>query len=228
MSSVKYSLVFARAIASTLLILTFFVSGCAQKKILDDNQGLIDLSEKSVALFSVKISNQKDPNNQLGLRGTMICPEKETCITRPYYHEAGDPYKSEKNKYNEYLLSFDLKPGTHNIYELLTIASWALGTGVNVPINLEAVIKPNSVIYLGHMDVVVREKQNENEESAATFPLLGAAILGFASGTFDIIVEDRYDKDIMIYASKYPALQNVKVEKSILSQWIRPENRKDR
>jgi hypothetical protein len=49
--------------------------------------------------------------------------------------------------------------------------------------------------------------------------------IGFSSGTFDVVVEDRFDEDMKLFVSEYPALQNVKVEKTILPRWIRPENR---
>ena len=47
---------------------------------------------------------------------------------------------------------------------------------------------------------------------------------GFSTGTFDVIVEDRFDEDMISFISEYPALQEVKVEKAILPQWKRPEN----
>ena len=38
-------------------------------------------------------------------------------------------------------------------------------------------------------------------------------------------VEDKFDEDMKSFISEYPGLQQVKVEKSILPEWIRPENR---
>jgi hypothetical protein len=204
------------------------MGGCAHNMALNKGQNTIELSGKSVALLSVKISNQNKPGYQLDLGVFTICPEHETCYTVPYMHKAENAYKSEKDKYNEYLLSFDLESGTHNIYFLSVgyVVPLLLGAGANVPINLEAEVKPNSVVYLGHMDVILREKKSDNEERAAIFPLFDAAVVGFSTGTFDVVVEDRFDEDIKLFASEYPALQNAKIEKSILPQWIRPENRK--
>ena len=96
----------------------------------------------------------------------------------------------------------------------------------SVPINLITDIKPNAVVYLGHMEVVLRERKSDTEERAALFPLIDAAVAGFSSGTFDVVVEDRFDEDIKLFSSEYHALQNAKIEKSILPQWVRPENRK--
>jgi len=55
--------------------------------------------------------------------------------------------------------------------------------------------------------------------------LIDQAVAGFSTGTFDVVVEDKYDEDMKLFISEYPALQNTKVEKSILPQWIRPEKR---
>ena len=101
-----------------LFVLCFFfvMSGCANKMALTKGQDKVDLSKKSIVLFSFKISNLNKPDYQLELRGTFICPQSKKCSTGPYYHIAEGPYKSEKGLFNEYLLSFELDPATYNIH----------------------------------------------------------------------------------------------------------------
>jgi hypothetical protein len=65
----------------------------------------------------------------------------------------------------------------------------------------------------------------DNEERAGLFPLVDAVIAGFSSGTFDVVVEGRFEENMKRFNSEYPALQSVQVEKSILPKWARPENR---
>jgi len=87
-------------------------------------------------------------------------------------------------------------------------------------------IIPNKISYLGHLDVVLRERKNDNEiRAGSVIPLIDQATSGFSTGTFDVVIEDRFDEDMKAFISEYPALQNVIIEKAILPQWIRPENK---
>ena len=208
--------------------LAFVVSGCSHNMALTKGQTNIVLSTNSIALLSVKIFNQNKPGRQLDLAGFIICPQSKTCTDGAVnLYKADDLYKSEKDLFNEYLLSFELESGTYNIKSIIAVYSVPLlvSAGGGASLDLKAEIKPKSVIYLGHIDAILRERKNDNEERAGLFPLIDSAIAGFSSGTFDVVVEDRFEEDMKGFNSEYPALQSVQIEKSILPQWIRPENR---
>ena len=120
-----------------------------------------------------------------------------------------------------------MEGGTYNLqwigtkYEIPLVVS---GFG-GIPVYTKIDIKPNSIIYLGHLDVVLRERKSDNEKRAGNvMPLMDQSIPGFSTGTFDVIVEDKYDDDMKLFISEYPALQKVTIEKSVLPQWIKPEN----
>jgi hypothetical protein len=73
---------------------------------------------------------------------------------------------------------------------------------------------------------VLRERKTDNETRAGSiFPLIDQSIVGFSGGTFDVVIEDKFDEDMQSFIKEYPVLQKVKVEKSILPQWIRPEKK---
>jgi hypothetical protein len=213
-----------------ILCLILVVAGCAGHKMaLTKGQTNIDATKKSIALLSVKVSNQYKTSCQLDITGVLLCPQSETCSRPlPYFHKAESPYKSEKDRFNEFLLSFELEAGTYNIRWIGTsfeIPFVVAGYG-KVPLDTKIDIKPNTISYLGHLDVVMRERKNDDEKRAgAVLPLIDQAAAGFSTGTFDVVVEDQYDNDLKIFVSEYPGLQNIKVEKSILPQWIRPEKR---
>ena len=215
-----------------ILSLVFVMTGCAGHKMaLTKGQTNIDVTKKSLALLSVKISNQYKPNYQLDIIGALICPQSERCGhgSRKHFHNIGSPYKirSVENSFNEYLLSFEFESGTYNFHSMGAVYDHFLITGGGpVPLNFKLKIKPNAVIYLGHLDVVMRERKNDSEERAGPLrPLLDQnPVVGAYSSTFDVLVEDKFEEDMTLFISEYPALQKVKVEKSILPQWIRPEN----
>jgi hypothetical protein len=203
------------------------MSGCAGNKMaLNKSQSDIDLTNKSIALLSVRISNQYKPGRQLELQSVVICPQSEPNCKQGIPSNYGSPYKPykrEKDYFNEYLLKYELESGTYNIDGLYTtyrIPTLTSGVGF-AKLNLTTEIKANSIIYLGHLDIVLREKKNNAEISAGgATPFIDQYIAGFSSGTFDIIVEDKFDEDMESFISEYPALQKVKVEKSILPQGI--------
>ena len=214
-----------------IICLVFTMSGCGGNKMaLTKGKSDINLTKKSIVLLSVRISNQYKPKRQLELQNVIICPQSETNCKHDLPSHFESPYKSykkEKNHFNEYLLSYELESDTYNIDGLYTtyrIPTLTAGFGF-AKLNLKTEIKPNSISYLGHLDIILREKKSDAEISAGgNVPYIDQSIAGFSSGTFDVVVEDKFDEDMKSFISEYPALQKVKVEKSVLPQWIRPEN----
>ena len=220
-----------------ILCLAILMSGCAAHYMaLSKGQSHIDLTKKSIALLSVKTSNQLAPTFQFNLIGAIICPQSETCSNpRPYLYKASSAYKSEKDRFNEYLLSFELEPGTYYIRSVGAVYdSYFSEAGGYIPLDLKIDIRPNTISYLGHIDVILRERKADTEkvvgrELVNISPMVRIELkktsrVGFSTGTYDIIIEDKFAEDMKAFISEYPALKNVKVEKAILPQWIRPEN----
>ena len=213
-----------------IFCLVFAMSGCAGNKMaLTKGKSDINLKNKSIALLSVRISNQYKPSRQLELLSVVICPQSEPNCRHDLLSNPGSPYKPYKRKkrhFNEYLLSYELESGTFNIdgfYTTYQIPALISGFGF-AKLNLKTEIKPNSISYLGHLDIILREKKSDAEiRAGSAIPFIDQSIAGFSSGTFDVVVEDKFDEDMKSFISEYPALQKIKVEKSILPQWIRPE-----
>jgi hypothetical protein len=214
-----------------IFCLVFAMSGChGNKMALTKSKSDIDLTKKSIALFSVRISNQYNAGRQLNLQSIVICPQSEPNCKLDLPPNPGSPYKpykKERDYFNEYLISYELESDSYIIdgfYMTYRIPTLTYGIGF-AKLNLKTEIKPKTISYLGHLDIVLREKKNNTETSAGdNVPYIDQSVAGFSSGTFDIVIEDKFDEDMKSFISEYPALQNVKVEKSILPQWIRPEN----
>ena len=218
--------------------LIFVMSGCASHGMaLNKGQAEIDVSKKSIALMTARISNRYKPKYQLDIVTTYICPSPQADCSRSYdniYKTNGSCLvNSMEDSFNEYLLSFELESGTYYLDGMGALYSSLLITGGGiVPLHLQLDIKPNSVVYLGHLDIVMRERNNDNEMRAGRmFPLIDQATIGTSSGTFDVVVEDNFEEDVKLFIPEYPALQKVKIEKALLPQWTRPrievESKKD-
>ena len=203
----------------------FVSSGCAGNMALSKGQQQVDLSERSVALASIKISNQNKPNYQPDLLYAFF-DANSVDAEKTHISLKVAPYRSEKDKYNEYLLSFPLKPGRYTLSQIW--GNYKIPVVINaicsVPLNAEIEIKANSIVYLGHIEAVIRERTKDSETRAgALVPIMDQTIAGFAGGTFDVAIEDKFDSDMNAYLAEYPVLGKVKVEKAIMPQWVRPE-----
>ena len=214
-----------------IVLVVFAVSGCGHKMALTKGQTSIDVSQKSLVLLSVKIANQHKPNYQLDIIGTLICPQSERCGhgSVKYFYKSSDAYKikSVENSFNEYLLSYELEGGAYQMHSMGAVYDhFPITGGGSVPLNYSLDVKPKAVMYLGHLDIVMRERKTDREERAGNVvPVIDQMTVGTATGTYDVVAEDRFDEDVKLFVSEYPALQKIKIEKAILPQWIRPENR---
>jgi hypothetical protein len=191
---------------------------------LRKGQDNINLSNKSLALFTVKVANQYKPGYQPNK--LLVFIEGANSGAYKVIMES-PPHISEKDSFNEYLLSFDLKPGISKFYKIWFIYADTFVVGrANIPFDLEADIKQNSIQYLGHIDTIIREKKNDNEKSAGPLlPLIDQATTGFSSATYDIVIEDKFDDDMKKFFSEYPGLQKVKIDKTVFPKGTGIENK---
>lgn len=207
------------------IVMMFVLSGCAANMALTKGQEQVDLSEKSVVLASIRISNQNKPGYQPSLMYAFFFANSSDA-EKTHIDLKVDPFKSEKDKYNEYLMSFTLKPGKYNFSQIwgnYKIPMLMNATCV-VPINSQIEVKPNSIVYVGHIDATIRERKNDTEDRAGgLIPLIDQSLSGFSSGTFDVVISDKYEEDIKAYAAEYPAVGKINVEKAIMPLWVRPE-----
>jgi hypothetical protein len=206
-------------------VMVFMVAGCASNMALTKGQEQIDVSKQSIALASIKISNQNKPGYQPSLLYAFFLADSSDS-EKTHIDLKIEPFRIEKDQYNEYLMSFYLKPGKYNFSQI-----WGdykipllLNAICSVPLNAQIEIKPNSIIYLGHIDATIRERKNDNEERAGgLFPLIDQSVAGFSSGTFNVAINDKFEEDVKAYISEYPGLGKVKIDKAIMPSWIRPE-----
>ena len=214
-----------------VLCLVFIITSCGYNMALTKGQTDIDVTKKSIALLSVKISNQFKPNYQLEVMGSLICPQSERCGhgSVKYFRKTNSAYriKSAKNSFNEYLLSYELESGSYHFHSIGAAYDHnGISGGGSVPLNYKFEMKSNSITYLGHLDIVMREMKNKSEIRAGRVgpPWQQNPVVGAYTGTYDVVVENKYEEDMKLFISEYPALKNANVEKAILPQWIRPEN----
>ena len=77
------------------------------------------------------------------------------------------------------------------------------------------------VYYLGSVQATIRERKDNEFRAGPVIPLIDQAVAGASSGTFDVTIVDRFDQDIELFKSTFPALNGTLVVKKILSTWDR-------
>jgi hypothetical protein len=214
--------------------LALVAGGCAAHGMaLRKGQDRIDPGKGAIVLLSIRTTNELDPKSEIDVIGLIVCPAAEPCTNpRPYLYKADGPFRREKGRFQEYLLSLALAPGAYVIDSVgLLHQTFFTAGGGYTPLRLAVEVRAGTVGYLGHMDVVLRRKTSEAERTAGREQVDLAVVrverkgeggAGFAAGTTDVRIEDRFDEDMGSFASRYPGLRGVRVEKALLGPWIRP------
>lgn len=211
-----------------VVFIVAIITGCGQNMALVKGQDSIDLSNTSIALLTVNMSNKYKKDYQPTVGAVNIGPESERPVPAHAFYTKKASVKKTEDQNNDFFLSFNLAPGRNVLkaiwghYDSFFVSAVCVASDLELATDLQ----PNSVVYLGHITALIRERKSDAEERAGSvIPLIDQYVTGFAGGTFDIFVDDRFDEDMKYFLKEYPGLQKVQVVKSILPQWIRPENR---
>ena len=85
---------------------------------------------------------------------------------------------------------------------------------------LDAELKPStpSVIYLGHVQAVLRERKDNELSAGKSHPWMlgGQQICGAVSGTFDVSISNQWDKDESNFRESFENLKDTPIEIEIL------------
>ena len=87
--------------------------------------------------------------------------------------------------------------------------SYAVNADFNVP--------PQAVVYLGHLDIVNKERIDKDDQASGfAIPLIDQAVAGFSGGTLGVALSDHYERDIGMFRAEYPVTMNVPVVRAPL------------
>jgi len=208
-----------------IALIAFLFAGCATIKPSALNQSIqsIDISQESIAILSIKVSNKFKPTYQPKIKQVLVW-ENGKDNNKKYSFKVEDSYKEIENEYNEYLISFQLTPGKYKLSKLFAQSGiFPVKGGFSIPIYSVFEIEANKIIYLGHIDASVKEKTNDDELRAGpVIPLLDQAVTGASGGTFVIDISDMFENDIDLFKKQYPYLSSYNIENKTLPQWKKP------
>lgn len=219
---------------SLFIILSFIVAatGCATRMALEKNKTTLDTSKESIALMTIRTSNQVKQKYQLPLSDTWV----KTGEGKKAEHFATNRhFNYVKHQFTEYLISLALPPGKNTIWLITGRIRGGSYAGFQIKPNISFNLEPDSIVYLGHLEMVNRLK-SEGEKQPARFVALDGSLLGLLlgytsyglaglpEGFMELTITDRFDEDIKNFKQRYPVLENYTIKKDI----IKPEKEEDK
>lgn len=122
----------------------------------------------------------------------------------------------------EHTLSLALPPGKYRLRCVqTTVAKTAWGCA---PVFANFEIHADTVRYLGHIDILRRERKSDMELRAGSLiPLFDQWYAGYSTGTFDVSIRDGSDVDLPRFRARYPFLSGeATVTNAVLPPWRPP------
>jgi hypothetical protein len=197
---------FLCAIAAVLVM-----SGCATS--LDKKATAIDWTKGSVVVMSVEMTNQYKPGYQPTGLGVML-KKKSGSETR----ESIPAFSQIPTSGNTFLVTQQIQPGRYTISKIYGFSRKVLIMGgIDFAVDAPFEVAPNSVVYLGRVSAINKEKTNKNDQSTGgVLPLIDQAVSGFGPGTLTVSLGDNYAEDVMVLKQDYASMQNVEVVRNPL------------
>ena len=121
----------------------------------------------------------------------------------------------------EQTVTIGLPPGKYRLRCVQTIS----GTGSGcAPVFADFEITAGTVSYLGHLDILRRERKSDAEApSGAMIPFFDQWYTGYSTGTFEVAIRDGADVDLPRFRSRYPALnEKTTIANAVLPPWHPP------
>lgn len=170
------------------------------------------LPGKGVVLFTLRAENRFKPAYQ----PKVMWVEAAGASQKSSRFWVGDPYVKEESKIKEYLVSIDLAPGHYTLKNILGVSQTLLISGrFKYPAEVPFDVKDGSISYIGHIQMVNRQRQEGERASGKPLPLIDQRVTGYSTGTMDVTVSDRADADLAAFARAYPQLRIDGVERAI-------------
>lgn len=215
----------ARTTVVVLIASFLFLNGCASIKNapISNEVKAIYTRYESVGFITLKASNNKNTSYQPEVKYALIWDDKAE-NRRKYSFKVVEPYNKAKNEFNEYIISFKLKPGKYVFREIFAQSGIFPVRGTfEVPLYKKITVPENKIIYFGHVEANIVDRTIDDQLRAGPVtPLIDQAVVGASTGTFVISIQDRFETDTALIRSKYGYLSEAEIENMTLSEWQQP------
>jgi len=198
-----------KALFAALAIIV--LSGCATS--LDKTATAVDWTKGSVVAISVELHNEYKPNYHPTHLGVVIMKKTGTDSRQRIPAFSAIPAGT-----NAYLVTQQIQPGQYTLSKIYGMAhKFPIVGGIDFSIDAPFEVTPNSVIYLGRITAVNKERKNKDDQSAGgVIPLIDQAVSGYGNGTLSVVLKDNYEEDVKVLKREFIAVQKLDVVRSPL------------
>jgi hypothetical protein len=206
------------------LLLCGLIAGCAapNEMALDQEDIGVDVRTQSMLLMTLSLS---EPGRTLLEPAIDTINVETTDANGKTSRQVVDPDQEgmvEKDGRVTYMLRIALTPGSYSMVSAPGMIGLITLLGhFRVPLLENFDVPPHSVVYLGHMEVVLRPKTPGEFAAGPFWPPVPQSATGISGGTFDVTVTDASAQDIPLFATDFPALKGIPIKIEILPPWNR-------
>ena len=223
-------------VGSSLVVALSGCGGRHRMALEKKHSGQLTLEKKSIALLTLKVTNQFKPRfhpyvesiqcRRQGGRATRFGPLRVRDMTpsEAMDYWANRSLESAPGKrpvmLHEYLVSLDLEPGTYTLGKVEGMSTFPLLVDAKFSFSVDTQfdIPPQSIVYLGHVEMINRKRKKGERRSGPITPLIDQAVAGYSNGTFEVSVTDRSDVDIPVFIRRYPVLTRDSIQTAIMKK----------
>lgn len=212
-------------IAICAVLGTLLTSGCATVAPMSPTTKTdsIDTTKNSYVLMTVTLKNAYHSSYQPS--PIVVNLERGAADSRQdrlnfKFDEYDDQKSTTTDSGDHYFVRMPLAPGKYTMRGITGQSGIFPFHGMFfTPLHEVVDVKPNSIVYLGHIDATVVERKDGELRAGPLIPLIDQAATGFSGGTWDISVSDHYDDDVTAFKKDFPALSNASIDHDVLPQW---------
>ena len=216
-----------RFLTTFLVLFTLLSVGCATRTEMAFKNDADRITEKSKPIYLMTATIKNNYKNSWPPETRVVYVEKAGATkSEDRLNFLIDP-KAKNDATNvalgsSYLIRMEIEPGQYVIRGLGSSAnSFPILGNFFTPIHADLSSKDAGVFYLGRVTATVRERQGNEFKAGPSVPLIDQAVVGASGGTFDVAISDEFTADETVFRNKFPALKDVKIQKSILPPFDR-------
>lgn len=193
--------------------------GCAANSPKHFDQKLARLDKKGIVLATVTSENRIDKTDKL-LPGAFVIRKDGQNKEQEYVLYASNHFRVCTKDNESCLIVLEVDKGNHFISSIrgAVLGDFFLPVfEAQVQRNFQANI--NEIIYIGHINMILRKKTSDSEVSAGDSLPPGRIIdqMAIAGTTIDVEINDEYERDMNEFEKAFPNLKGHTVIKRILS-----------
>jgi hypothetical protein len=189
------------------------LSGCATG--LDPKATAVDWTKGSIVAMSVELTNEYKPNYHPTHLGVVMIKKTGNDPRQRIPAFSAIPAGT-----NAYLVTQQIQPGQYTVSKIYGMAQkFPIMGGIDFSVDAPFEVAPNSVVYLGRISAVNKERTNKDDQSAGgVIPLIDQAVSGYGSGTLNVMLKDSYEEDVKTLKREFIAVQQLDVVRSPLQK----------